>query len=98
LNCNKTASPILGIHQVANDADFDVYPNPSRTDATIELSAFKGNAVTIMLFDAMGREVKNVTDIRTGKYTLTRDQLPSGIYFMNIICEGKLYSKKIMFN
>ncbi|MFL5765751.1 MAG: alpha/beta hydrolase fold domain-containing protein [Bacteroidia bacterium] len=97
LICTKNTSPILGVHEIAADAEFNVYPNPSRSEATVDLAAFKGNPVNIVLFDAMGRQVKNVMDIRTDKYTLTRDQLPSGIYFMNILCDGKLYSKKVMF-
>ena len=97
LNCNYTATPILGINDIAADADFNIYPNPTYNSATIDLSAFKGNAVAITLYDALGREVKNITNIKTDSYTLTRDNLISGIYFMNIRVEGKLFSKKIIF-
>ena len=97
LNCNYTATPLTGINDISSDADFNVYPNPTYNTATIDLSAFKGNAVNITLYDAMGREVKNVTNIKGYQYTLTRDELISGIYFMNISVNGKVYSKKIIF-
>jgi para-nitrobenzyl esterase len=97
LNCNYTATPVLGIHDIANDADFMIYPNPTATSATIDLSAFKGNEVTIELYDALGRNVKTVSKIKVAQYELLRDNMPNGIYFMNILVDGKSYSKKIIF-
>ena len=97
LDCNKTITPILGIHDIAADADFNIYPNPTYNSATIDLEAFKGNEVTIELYDIMGRKTKSVNNIKTENYTLQRDNLPSGIYFMNVMVEGKIFSKKIIF-
>jgi para-nitrobenzyl esterase len=97
LNCNYTATPMVGIHEIASDADFLIYPNPTYNNATIDLSAFKGNTVNITLYDALGREVKNIVDVKTNTYTLERGNLISGIYFMNVLVDGKKYSKKIIF-
>ena len=97
LNCNYTATPALGINDIAMDADFNIYPNPTYNTATIDLSAFNGNSVNITLYDALGRQVKNITNIRGYQYALTRDDLKPGIYFMNVTVEGRRYSKKIIF-
>ena len=97
LNCNYTVAPMVGIHEIANDADFNIYPNPTYNSATIDLSSFNGNAVTITLYDALGRQVKNIKNIKDYQYNLTRDNLVNGIYFMNITVNGKVYSKKIIF-
>lgn len=35
--------------------------------------------------------------IKTDSYILERDNLPSGIYFMNVNVDGKIFSKKIIF-
>lgn len=97
LDCNKTISPILGINDIASDADFNIYPNPTYNSATIDLSQFKGKDVTIELYDALGRQSKNITNIKTDNYILQRDNLQSGIYFMNVLVDGKRFSKKIIF-
>lgn len=96
LDCNKTITPV-GINDIASDADFNIYPNPTYNSATIDLEAFKGNEVTIELYDVMGRKAKSVNNIKSDSYTLQRDNLPNGIYFMNVLVEGKIFSKKIVF-
>ena len=85
------------MNDIAADADFNIYPNPAYNAATIDLSQFKGNEVTIELYDAMGRQTKNITNIKTDNYVLQRDNLQSGIYFMNVLVDGKKFSKKIIF-
>lgn len=97
LNCNYTSPPALGINDIANNADFNIYPNPAYTSAIIDLSAFKGNEVMIELYDAFGRKVKNVSKIKADQYELSRDNMSSGIYFMNVIVNGRSFSKKIVF-
>lgn len=95
LDCNYTTA--LGIDDIASDADFNIYPNPTYNSATIDLTQFNGNEVTIELYDALGRQSKNITNIKTDTYILQRDNLQSGIYFMNVLVDGKRFSKKIIF-
>jgi len=98
LECNYTSFPTVGINELsANDPAIKIYPNPAYTAATIDLTAFSGKVVTFELYDALGRKVKDATQVKAEQYTITRGSLPSGIYFMNIIVGEKSYSKKIMF-
>ena len=93
--CNYTTG--VGIEDIASDANFNIYPNPTDNSATIDLTAFNGEEVSIELYDALGRQTRNVNSIKTNLYTLTRDNLPSGIYFMNVLVDGKKFRKKIVF-
>ena len=95
LNCSYTEP--LGVNELTKNDNFNVYPNPANTSATIDLSAFSGKAVNIELYDALGRKVINVENLKTDKYILNRNNLPTGIYFMNVVSEGKIYSKNLMF-
>lgn len=98
LNCAYTSFPLVGIADItAEDAIFNVYPNPAYSTVTLDLKAFSGKSLSIELFDALGRKVKDISKIKTEQYTITRGNLPNGIYLVNVIVEGKLYSKKIMF-
>ncbi len=95
MNC--AYSNPLGVNELAADVDFTVYPNPATASVTIDLSAFAGHSVSVEMYDMMGRNVKSVSTIKATNYTIGRENLNSGIYFMNVISEGKVFSKKIIF-
>lgn len=98
LNCNYTSAPVVAsVNDISSDAEFNIYPNPTYNSATIDLSAFKGKELNLELYDAMGRKAKSINMIKTDSYILERDNLPSGIYFMNVNVDGKIFSKKIIF-
>lgn len=97
LDCNYTVTPVLGLDELSSEVAFIIYPNPANSSATIDFSKFNGYEVAIELYDALGRQVKNVGGIKTDTYILQRENLQSGIYFMNILVDGKKFSKKIIF-
>jgi len=93
-----TSIPSVGIGELAaDDLLFNVYPNPAYGTVNIDLKAFSGKSINIELYDALGRKVKEITKIKTEQHTITRGNLPNGIYLINVIVEGKLYSKKVLF-
>jgi hypothetical protein len=98
IDCNKTLTPqVLGVAEHFTSSDINVYPNPANNGATIDLSAFQGHEVSIELFDVLGQKVKSVSSVKAADYVLTRDHLYSGFYYLNVIADGKVYSKKLMF-
>lgn len=96
-NCNYTAMVTNISDLTANDATFNVYPNPAHSVLTVDLKAFSGKNINVELYDGLGRKVKESNKILTEQHTITRGNLPNGIYLINVIVEGKIHSKKIMF-
>ncbi len=93
-----TSFPATGVNEIkADDAAIKVFPNPAASSLTIDLKALSGRVVNIELYDALGRKVKEISKIKAEQYTITRGNLPNGIYLINVISDGKLFSKKIMF-
>ncbi|MCE9538437.1 MAG: T9SS type A sorting domain-containing protein [Bacteroidetes bacterium] len=93
-----TSNPSVGVSELAsNDPAIKIFPNPAYNNVTVDLKAFSGKLVSIELYDALGRKVKEITKIKTEQHTITRGNLPNGIYLINVMVEGKLYSKKIIF-
>lgn len=93
-----TSNPSVGLEELAaNNPTILLFPNPAYNTVTIDLKAFSGKNVNIEIYDALGRKVKDLAKIKTEQYILTRGNLPNGIYLVNVIAEGKLYSKKVMF-
>jgi hypothetical protein len=66
------------------------YPNPVRTEATVRFAipdAADAPAVTLRLYDVMGREVRTVTTDATARRherLLDTDGLSSGVYFLRL--------------
>lgn len=100
LNCNYAGTVVAGIDEHSQiEAKINVFPNPSNTSATIDLSVLSGNTLKLEMYDAIGKKVKDIPNVKADNYTITRDQLSDGIYYFNIISEnGEVYNKKIMFN
>jgi hypothetical protein len=97
-DCNYTLTPqVLGIAEHFTSSDISVYPNPADNAAIIDLTAFQGQEVSIDMFDVLGQKVRSVSGIKASDFVLTRDHLHTGLYFINVISDGKVFSKKIVF-
>jgi len=93
-----TSIPTVGVNELAaDDASIKVFPNPAYNTTTIDLTAFSGKTVSLEMYDALGRKVNDISKIKADRYTITRGSLPNGIYMINVIADGKLFSKKIIF-
>ena len=77
------------------DNSVTIYPNPFDNTATLHISNVSGN-VSLALYDVLGKEVKNITNIKNENIQINRDNLPDGIYFYqvrnnnNTIATGKI--------
>ena len=96
-DCSYTTPPVVGINELNANAGFSVFPNPANTAVTVDLHLFGGKEVSIEIYDRLGRNVKRVSNIKANQYTINRDNLADGIYFINVVSEGKAFSGKVMF-
>lgn len=97
IDCNYTGKVTSIEDLTISNTSINVYPNPATSDITIDLKAITGKTISIELYDVMGRKVKSISNIKADHYTFTRDNLPTGMYSLNIITDGKVFSKKILF-
>jgi hypothetical protein len=77
-----------GIHENNSvNEQVSIYPNPFQEQATIKFPQTQNN-VTIQIRDIYGKEIK--TTLFSGKqYTIEKEEMKSGIYFVQIIDEKK---------
>ncbi|MCC6186828.1 MAG: T9SS type A sorting domain-containing protein [Chitinophagaceae bacterium] len=84
----KLSAPVLNIEP---KADFELYPNPSRS--VLLLSKTDGNKASVLLMNAMGQQLQNWDWL--GKNTqINTEYLPSGLYFVKVLSTGKSYPVK----
>ena len=96
-SCSGSASQVLhvnpcsGIHEYAAQAlQLTITPNPFRESTTIQIqndgSPIKN--MELQLVDIFGKTVRKL-QVAGYRLQITRDALPSGVYFIKLVAEGK---------
>ncbi len=96
---------VAGVEQIPSETmpeEFRLeqnYPNPFNPTTTIEFALPKQSAVTLTLYDILGREIEVLIDdeLEPGGYKVSfqADDLPSGIYFYHIQADGFVRARKL---
>lgn len=85
------------IQTISSNNAILVYPNPAHDQVTIELE--KASSVRWQLLDALGRQVQvNIAPTFEQRFTLNLQNIPSGIYYLQLQFEEESVVKKIMIN
>ncbi len=78
---------IVGLQQpFSQELLAKIYPNPSPTDVVIAFEDLP-SAYALVLYDNMGRVVRRVANIQNDRYRLAKEQLPAGIYRVQLAFE-----------
>jgi hypothetical protein len=89
----------MGIVELSSkNASLHCYPNPASNQLTIDLSELNGEEVGLKIYNSMGLEVRSYAGIRMAQLTLTRGDLPNGLYLIDVLVKGKRYVSRIVFN
>jgi hypothetical protein len=86
--CIQTGQSISGINESMDKQTFSIFPNPFTSSTTIKSMGNLKNA-SLTIYDAYGQDVKEVENFSGNTLTLSRDNLPSGIYFIRLTEENK---------
>lgn len=85
LNCNTGS----GVNAKYTGPSFVVSPNPFFSETTLQVSEPLENA-TLNVFNTYGQKVRQLRDISTQTVVLYRDNLPCGLYFIQLIQDNKV--------
>lgn len=86
----------------AKDVNFNVYPNPFNTSATISYELFSASSVSIKVFDLLGKEVGELSNgkksegLHEVELNKTNLGLSAGIYFIKTNINGSEFSSKVI--
>ncbi len=94
---------VKGIKAVAAaDPGFNltVYPNPAKTQATLQFNLKERSTVNLMIADELGRPVKTIVnesmDAGEHKFPFSSDNLPTGIYYCTIRAGNYSETKRLL--
>jgi hypothetical protein len=76
-------SPVRTVQFSRTSANVALYPNPTTSSATLDLSLLPAGNYTVQVFETTGRVVQRGT-YQPGKQTLSLENLPTGTYFVKV--------------
>lgn len=104
-NGNNTASLVpvetinlctpLAVNEITKELSISIFPNPFSSITTLQLNE-KLIGGTLTIYNSIGQQVKQISSISEQTITLYRENLPSGVYFVNILKDSKTFSKKVL--
>ena len=71
----------------------NIFPNPFETQATVQFDKNLNDA-NLMMYNMIGEQVKEIKNISGSSYSIQRDNLPSGIYFISLMQNSMLVTTK----
>tara|TARA_B100000029_G_scaffold450424_1_gene474362 strand:- start:302 stop:598 length:297 start_codon:yes stop_codon:yes gene_type:complete len=80
----------------------NIYPNPVTNNMNIEFELEKASELSLAIKDVLGRNILNITkgDFSAGIHTnsLNTINLSNGTYFIELVSEDKIITKKFIVN
>jgi len=105
--CTNTATQTIyvdlcaGIEPIIINNGFNIYPNPSNGNFTVEIGLTENNKVELILQNALGQIVSSETyqmSAGMNKVEIKESALAKGIYFMQVRTNDEVITKKIEIN
>ncbi len=91
-------NPNLSVEEKTSSfADVKVYPNPTIGEFTVEINDNHSFSVQLVLIDISGRVMQQLTTT-TIKTVLNLQELPQGVYFLEVLSSTQKVTKKIIKN
>lgn len=94
----------IGIEEEIDNSQFSVYtnyPNPANNSTTLSFSTPTVGEVTISIYDAVGRIVRNInltSKAGLNMFELNTSDFTSGVYMYNVSFNGKSVTKRMIVN
>ncbi len=81
---------VTGLPEEEVKGEIKIFPNPFSEHAILLAeNPFKNMRLT--LFNSLGQEIKHITNISGQTFTLQRDNLPAGVYFIRLVEKGRIF-------
>lgn len=85
--CIQSGQSTLGVDEHSTQTQILIYPNPCSSSATIQTNGLLKNA-GLTIINAFGQELKHIPSLSGNSVAFSRDDLPSGLYFIQLTEEN----------
>lgn len=87
--CIQSGQSTLAVDERSTETQISIYPNPCSSSTTIQTNGLLKNA-GLTIINAFGQSLKHIANISGNSVSLSRDDLPSGLYFIQLTEENKV--------
>ena len=88
----------VDIKETYKEISMNLYPNPFKNQAILDLSEFQSNVLQIYIIDTKGRKVREYKNVDKRKLNIRKDELISGVYILEIKSQNNKSRSKIVIN
>ena len=88
----------VDIKETYEEISMNLYPNPFKNQAILDLSEFQSNVLQIYIIDTKGRKVREYNNVDKRKLNIRKDELTSGVYILEIKSQNYKSRSKIVIN
>lgn len=97
-------SGVASINEIDDLSKINIFPNPANQEATINIQLKNDAVVAMDLIDVLGKQVttilseRNLISGENHTYTLNRNNLKNGVYFVRLTVNGQTQLQRVVFN
>jgi hypothetical protein len=92
----------VGINETSSLNGLNIYPNPFQNNATVEFNLDNSQEIAVNFYDVTGKVVQSVpsTTYNAGNHKINLDgtSLQGGVYYVNIVAEDGIMTRKVVLN
>ena len=85
-----TISSVTGADPQFEINKINLFPNPLTSFSTLTFENSNNNTYTLEMYDIQGQLVRTIADITTDEITIQRNNLPGGLYFLQLHSDQEL--------
>jgi hypothetical protein len=89
--------PAASIAELMSFGELNIFPNPAQGSAVVSFDASMGQEYALELYDLTGSIVRKLEGVYDGNVRVNKNDLPSGLYFLELRYASKLYRGKLIF-
>lgn len=95
LDIQISRTPSTAVNDVITEEILNVYPNPANSHVFVEIVNLDAEVKRINLYSLTGQVIYSAPFMDGQKNKIPTDNLPDGIYLLNVITEEGISSKKV---
>ena len=86
----------VGINEMAAGSEISIYPNPANEKLNIEIKGYKGKASKVKIYNVLSEMVKGELKMEDEKLTIDIEDLPNGLYFIEVQNKEGILRRKLV--
>lgn len=86
----------VDVDEISTSQKFDVYPNPSSENISIDLGAYAGQEIALTIHNSIGEVVYSENTIASGIKTISVASFPQGVYMIDAVINNQLTTSRFV--